>query len=416
MIYAFLFALLTGYSAFAYSSSIGENIHLSETLGQWQNYAFLEKLLTGMHIHSVRSSLRIAGDDGHVQFLNELAAAGITSDELVDTSFTSWGEVATALQPLPGVAWLEGPNEQDISGDPDWIAHDQAVASLLAVFRSCGLGIIAPSVTFADPAELGDFSSSVTYANAHPYTGRRMPETLGWGPPIYGEPYGSIEYNIAQARRVGATLPVVATEEGYSSAEVDELTQASYVERETLWAFAHGINHQWLYDLLDDSQAFGVARTDGSLKPVAQGLAGLLQLTADSGIASAPCTLGVSIATSLPYESLTLCKTDGEKDLILWEPAQLEDPDTGRPEPATESLVMISAPRTTGRTVIYEQSPEYLWSGRVAANPRNASATLSERPLVIVYHAKGVATFPKLPSLGTGTGIIPGGITVPPGS
>jgi hypothetical protein len=417
---------VTGFPAYAYSHSIGENIHLGAG-GVSSNFSYLETLLEAMHIHSVRSGLSIATGSARVGFLNTLAEHGITNDEIVSPAYLTTAQVYSAIAPIQGVAYLEGPNEEDVCCNEGvsptaWVEHDLSVASVLAPFIEVGrnalepsIQVLAPAVATDDPALLGNLTPEgvtpkgvtpeVDAANVHLYTGARPPETPGWGGVYFNPPqvYGSIGYNLAKARRdTQPTTPVMATEEGYSSAQVSEATQASYVERSTLWAFLHGVARQWLYELVDDSQKYGVVRSDGSLKPVAQGLAGLLEVTDDTSLAYGSCTLSPTIATTVAYDSLLLCKTTGEKDLILWQPSQLQDPNSGAITPATPTSVTISVPSTTGSTVLYTQSPGYAWSGVRAEDvpgdsSRSVTTMLTERPLVVAFDSRWVDRFPALP-------------------
>jgi hypothetical protein len=419
-----LATLIAGQSAFGYSQSIGENIHIDDPVGQWQNYDFIERLLIGMGVRSVRSSLTIlpGPSNAYASFMTKLAADGITSDNIVGPNITTTAQIQTLLSYAPGVISLEGPNEQDICcNDSAWIAHDQATTAAMAPIHgeNPAMTIIAPSVASNDPALLGNLAGEVQSGNMHPYRGSFIPESLGWGGVFYGQVYGSLAYNIAAAQRSAVGLPVISTEESYTTGTVSESTQASYDERFTLWAYMHGILKQYLYDLLDDSESFGVARLDGSLKPSAYGLQGLFRILADSQPASGMCSLDVSITTTVPYDALLLCKSNGEQDLVLWQPAQLQDPQTLASTPATPAPVTVTA-NTTGPAIVYLQSASYQWSNAVPTSSGNVSGRLTERPLIIAFHAASPVVIPPLPIMGTGLihghPIPPGRIHVSPGA
>ncbi len=423
-----LAALITGYSAYDFTQSVGVNLHIDQTVGQWQNYDFLERFLKSLGIKTVRSSGTIYGDSGaHMTFLNQLNTdLGITSDEIFGPQTSSLGEVGGVIRGRKGLKYIEGPNELDICcHDAAWVQDDQRVTTLLSIARSIDptVDLIAPSVSISDPALLGSLAQQVQAGNAHIYTGARNPETPGWGGSLYGAIYGSVEYAIAQARRSAPGLPVTATEGGYTSATVSEATQASYDERMALWSFLHGITKLWIYDLVDDSQSYGLARIDGSMKPAAYGMQGLLTTLADKAPVAGSCSLNATITTTVTYQTALLCKSSGERDLILWQPAILQNPDNGTPFPCLTAPVHVEVPDTTalkgglasgstGNTLLYSQSPDYHWSHTTSPAPAAVDATLTERPLIIAFGAHPITGIP-LPILGTG---LINGKPIPPGN
>lgn len=406
-----LFALiLTGSPAATFAASIGENLHIDQSIGQWKNYAFIESLLKNEGIQTVRTSGTIYNDGGaHLAFMNKLNAdLGITSDEIFGASVTTPQQVTSVLAARKGVAFIEPPNEQDICcGDSAWVAHDQATLAQLVTARKSypAVSILAPSVSMGDPAMLGDLTGQAQYGNAHIYYGgtvsAREPETGGWGGPVYGQIYGSLAYNIAAAQRAMPDASVVATEAGYTTALVTESTQASYLERMMFLNWLAGIKKTWLYDFLDDAQSEGVARADGSLKPAAYGMQGIMALAKDSKTFQGTCSLNASITTSANYRSALLCKSNGEKDLVLWNPVELQDPNTGAATPAAPVTLTVTT-NTTGKTRVSTQSTAYRWSSGIAKYAGNIKISLTERPTWIAFNAGPGPILGALPIIGTG--------------
>jgi hypothetical protein len=411
-----LSAIIAGQSAFLFDNTLGFNLHLDQP-GIWQQYGLIESLLRALNVKSVRTSGTIYGDTSftflgaaRLKFMNQLNTdLGITSDEVFGAN-TSLKQILTTLSLRKGVAYLEGPNELDLA-DASWIIHDQQTVANLAMAHALfpSVSVIAPAVAIDDPAELGDLSQEVQYGNVHVYTGRRNPEVLGWGNVYWGQLYGSLGYNLAKGGRNVPGLPIIATEAGFSTALVSESTQASYLERMLLWNNTHGIPYTYTYSLFDDSESYGIARTDGSLKPSAYGLQGLMTTLADALPYAGNCSLDATITTNAKYEKALYCKSNGEHDLVLWEPTMLQDPNTATPLLAPTAPVKITA-KTKGKTFLYSQSTQYRWS-HVEAPQGALDATLSERPIIAAFDAQPVFGVP-LPILGTG---IVNGKPIPPG-
>jgi hypothetical protein len=411
MISLLLSTLYAGTPAASFVGSIGVNTHFDQAVGQWQNYSFLEQLLVKLGIRSIRTSGTIYNDGGaHAAFVNKLAADGISSDQLF-TSGSTTADVLGVLGSIKSVSHIEGPNERDICcGDSAWVAHDQATTAQLAAARTQypAVTVIAPSVSMLDPALLGNLTSVAQAANAHLYFGTAksafQPEVNGWGGDVYGNgtAYGSVAYNMAAAQRSMPGAPVVATEAGYTTSLVTEAIQATYTERLALVSWLRGIKKLWLYDLCDDAQSFGMCRTDGSLKPVAYGMQGLISNLADSGTFTGTCQLNATITTSVAYQTALLCKSTGEKDLVVWRPDALQDPNTGAATPITPSTAQVVASGTSGKTLIATQTTAYRWGTSTAANRGKFSVSLTERPLVMRFTAQHAVPLLALPVIGTG--------------
>src|SRR5256885_16881592 len=79
------------------------------------------------------------------------------------------------------VDMITGPNETDISGDPNWVADTRAhQAELYRRVKSdpalASLPVVGPTVVNGDShALLGDLSPSLDFGNTHPYPGGTPP-------------------------------------------------------------------------------------------------------------------------------------------------------------------------------------------------------------------------------------------------
>lgn len=394
-------ATITGESAYAFNQRIGMNLHPDQNSGQWQNYAFVQAAMKALNIHWLRSSLTIlpGPNNAYANFLQLLDAddsLGNIRSDLIVSPGVSIRQMRSFLS-IWGVSYLEGPNEYDLSGNAAWAAADLAEALQLAQAPAIwgGITVVAPSLVSSDPKLIA--SNAYSYGNMHDYFGTRMPETIGWGGDTYGNGtfYGSEAYNLAAARRAAPGKPVMSTESGYQTnpGGLTEYTQAAYLERLIFVHAMNGVTKGFLYDLLDDREQFGLFHTDGSPKLSATGLQGLLNFLSDATPASAssPCTINATIAASAPVDSYLVCKNNGEKDLVLWQPVGTQDPVTLVPTPVTPATVTITAV-SPGSTNYYAQSPNYTWLAKY--NPTPLTVAITERPSIVAFNAQPLSLLP----------------------
>lgn len=391
MIFAFVLAsIITGVSGLQFAT----NIHPDRTDGQWANYAFTQSLIRGIGFRRVRSPLNIMPGQSN-KYLNFLMALddgdkpdAIRSIQIVGPGLSS-AQIIQKMGGLWGVDAFEGPNEDC---NANWVQEDRDQMTQIAAVKNWpSIYSIAPSMCLGhDPAQLA--GAPINRANAHIY-GTRMPENLGWGPDVYGNgtSYGSFDYEIKEAQRAVPGASVVATEIGYDTApgKLDEYTQASYIERAALLCVNKGV--QCInYDLEDDSQQYGFARVDGSLKPSAFGMQGLVTILSDTG--GGACSLDATITSSSPVMTALVCHPSGEKDLAVWVAAPLQDPDTFACLAVTPVPVSITV---AGVTRLYAQTTAYHWFW--VDNPNTQTLTANERPFLLAVNPGPKPTFPVLP-------------------
>lgn len=398
-------AIINGESAYTFNQRVGMNIHPDQMVGQWPNYPFIQSALKALNIHWVRSSLTIlpGPNNAYANFLQTLDAndtAGNIRSDLIVAQGTSFAQIKNLLT-VWGVSFVEAPNEYDISGNADWANADLAETLQLSQVPSVwsGISVVAPSLVNADPKLIA--SPLNAFGNMHDYFGSRPPETPGWGGEVYGNGtiYGSEAYNIATAQRAAPGKPVISTESGYTTiaGQLSEYTQAAYLERLILQHAMSGVTKGFLYDLVDDSEQYGLFHTDGSPKLAANGLQGFLNFLGDTipPISSTPCALNATLTSTATIDSFLVCKNNGEMDLVFWQPAQLQDPATyvSTPvSPATVSVVLGTAP--VGATNYYAQSTTFNWLEK--NNPTLTNLTATERPSILALNAQSIA-LPPLP-------------------
>lgn len=339
-------------TAASFAESVGVNVHLSYTGTPYED---VERVVAALHelgVRHVRDGLVPQRPDQYDR-LNRLAEAGIRADLILGAPNVARPseQIATLKANLAGaVEAVEGPNEYDLSGSPQWA--DALVSYQRELFtgvnadpRLDSLPVLGPTIVMpANRGVLADVRTALDVANIHPYA--------GGGPP---EP--AIEQGIADARQTSGDVPLVASETGYHNAihategqpPVDELTAADYLPRLLLSAFDGGIRRTYWYELVDvaadpaatnaDSN-FGLLRSDFSPKPAFAALANLMRL-ARGGDASPGRPLELSV--SEPPDEVRRLLLQKRKDvylLILWRPLTLFD--TGSRRRIDERSVDVS--------------------------------------------------------------------------
>lgn len=397
---------INGTTAYDYNQTLGWNIHPDRTDGQHQNYKFLKASLRAFKIPYVRSSLNIlpGPSNKYANFLQDLddndASDAIRSDEIV-TQGTSALQIQN-LTSIWGVIYYENPNELDASTDTNWITDDineeTQIHNAIQTYHP-SITEIAPSVVFADPAQVN--SANNTIANMHDYFGYRNPETTGYGGDVYGNGtiYGSELYNMATARRATtSTAQVFSTESGYSTdtGKLTQYTQATYLERTEFVHLMNGISKQFLYEWTDDNQNFGIFNADGSPKLSAFGLLGMHNILYDAQEFTGTCSLGVTITASVPVNSYLLCKSNGEKDLIVWQPTQDQDPDTFVNSIPSSTSTTITL---TGSNVVnsYTQDNNFNWYENDASGVSTLTPSISDRISIFAINPQNKISIPLMP-------------------
>lgn len=91
----------------------------------------------------------------------------------------------------------EGPNEADLSGDPNWVADTQYMTKLIWDNHNTSYPVVGPSLTTeAAYASLGDLSAYMDFGNMHNYFDGFYPGTNGWGSTDKFGTYATIQYSI----------------------------------------------------------------------------------------------------------------------------------------------------------------------------------------------------------------------------
>jgi hypothetical protein len=181
----------------------------------------------------------------------------------------------------PTLESFEGPNEYELSGDPNWVEkiHSYQAALYQAVKAGGNEPVAGPSHTYREAYQkIGDMSAYVDKATFHAYDGGRHPGTGPYGP----NGYGTLAWQMQTVRYQSASDPIWATESGYTNAiqhpsavPVPEEVSGDYIPRKFLEHFKAGIERTYAYELVDLNTAnpagfesnFGLVHSDYTPKP-----------------------------------------------------------------------------------------------------------------------------------------------------
>lgn len=341
--------------AFDFTNSIGVNTHISwkDNGLAYADAGVTARSLAYLGVTHVRDSIPYGN-----YTLPEYAALAqtgvkfnvIASGPTIDIA-GDLREIGRLAAAVPGsVASIEGVNEFNLSnqvldgynsnGNPGWVQTygprlydavkaDPALRNIPVVAASMG------GSTAADVRQYGDVGSFADRSNWHVYYGRA------------DQPSANMAQGIRDARSTAPGDGVVITETGYFTAVnatdwggsgVSQPIQAILTVNSLLDAYKLGAERAYVYELLDNirnpsstdlENSFGLFQADGTPKPAADAVRNLNAILADKGAGSTsftPSALGATI-TGLPASgsALTLQKSDGTFDLVLWDEPKVWD-------------------------------------------------------------------------------------------
>jgi hypothetical protein len=262
--------------------------------------------------------------------------------------------VTAAAGPLAGaIEAFEGPNEYDLSGNPTWAStlrsyQSELYTKLKANPATLGFPVLAPSLVYpASRTSLGNLEHAADQGNMHPYTGGETPTAL------------RITSDMALARKVTGSKPLIATEEGFHNAMAANATQAPvpesvaavYTVRALLENFRAGVGRTYLYELLDlrpdaartnSEHNWGLLRNDFSEKPAYTALKNLMAMIGTPAPLQAGQDLPVTVTgDTAGVNRLLLQRADGTYLLALWQDASLWDTKARRTLTVPEKSIRV---------------------------------------------------------------------------
>jgi hypothetical protein len=320
--------------------SYGLGVHLAYGSTPYANVAGITRRLEELGVRHLRTRFYPGREDTYTT-MRALAAKGIRFNLIMGTPTSAQSPadlVGAVSRELPSgvVESLEGANEWNLTGRPNWAAELRG--HQIALWRAAkanpgtaGLPVLAPALGKREGfAELGDLSAYADYGNNHLYPGGMVPSTR-------------IDAHNQQERLVVGDKPMMYTEAGYHNAmnnsdthlPTPEGVAGVYMPRLLLEHYLRGTKRLYTYELLDqrpdphkeDREAnFGLVRNDLSPKPAYTALQNLLKLTADPGAAFKPGALSYTVeGAPTDLRQVLLQKRDGRFYLLLWRDVSIYD-------------------------------------------------------------------------------------------
>ena len=359
---------------------IGINTHLSNygTL-YGDNFPMVKSLLQNAGIRHVRDGT--PGNNG--QLCNEevsLASVGVHFNLLTDGNQYDLADGVNCLG--AAVESIEGINEADISGQPNWVSGLRANTGAIAA-QFPQMSIVAPALT-SQGADLAlGLMSNVSFGNAHAYFAGRNPGTGGWGGTDGYGTYGALSDNMNLAAIVSGTKPIDLTEGGYSDAvdqyAVPPVTKARYTLRTFLQAWNAGAARTYIYELIDEGTApfshYGIVDSAGRSKPVYVAISNFIRHLSDPGGAFGTTPLNYDFSAPSWVHHTLLQRRNGTYQLVFWSEVAEWDPNANAPittTPQPVQLLFAKAPSAMQQTTFSD-------SGDVTSTslPSSASVSLS---------------------------------------
>jgi hypothetical protein len=317
-----------------FANSVGVAIHLQYTDTAYRNVGEIISQLHALGVTHVRDGLASPQLTAEIAALRRLRAAGIGADMIVGTLGKDPGPSLAAIRQAlgPRVDALEGPNEPDNVGGPNWPALTNTMVSRLrgAIQSSHGnRSLVAPSfINPQDRKRVAAATAGATIQNIHPYPGGDPPEL---------SPIQNLSALGIDPRR----QPTFATETGYHNAlkattgqpPVSESAAAVYIPRLLLDYFRLGIKRTYIYELFDEhpdprltnpEQHFGLVRVNYQPKPAFVSLQRTLSVMRGRfGAGTKPILVRVNSGPTVRV--LKLARADGATIVALWTTASVWD-------------------------------------------------------------------------------------------
>jgi hypothetical protein len=378
-------------SAASFVGQIGVVTHLSYTnTAYYTDFPQILSALQTLGVHHIRDGYYPwSASSPIVQYHQQLAAAGITTDYVVPYDLTT---TPAAIEQFAGevgdMESLEAPNECDVSGacGASPILDVAAfVPTVDAAAKSLNVPMVGPAFAIQTSyAAAGNLASEMTVNNLHVYFGGRNPGSAGWGgDDSEGNSYGSLNYWLDMAAGDGPGLGSEITETGYiaspttsTSYTLPESVEASYMPRTLLLAFEHGFKETFLYELIDEvsSPGYGLLRADLSPKPAYTAVRNLITTLSDSGSSFTPGSLTYTVSGGdSNLNQLLFEKSDGSFWLVLWLEESSWDPANCVPIAVTPENIGIQLPagyqttsnyqfNSTGNVIRFNQPMNGSWA------------------------------------------------------
>lgn len=231
----------------------------------------------------------------------------------------------------PVIDLIEPANERDNGWDGDWKKLCSYMQDYRNIYKqevnTASIPLLGPSFanTRNSAIDFGKIcntaSENMDIGNLHAYSGLfpESPLAGGWGI--------SFDKAIENYQAICASKPIIETESGYKMSEggdghpaVSERTAAKYSPRLVLERLKKGVNRVYFYQLINNSEDFGLLNIDGSPRLQYTALKNFIHLMRDAGEAFSPAGLSYTLTGNLTdVHQMLFQKRDGKFMLIIWQ-------------------------------------------------------------------------------------------------
>jgi len=386
---AIVLPTVTAVSAKTFVNSIGVNTHVNYP-AYANAFPTFASLLTASGIRHIRDGFVSNPASAFVYFgyLQQLQSNGIRAT--METSINMpTSTILANTQAVPNFTEaIEGPNEYDISGDPNWATNLASYQQTLyaGVKSTSGLSslpVIGPALTSAASyATVGNLSAYMDEGNMHDYFAGYNPGTTGYGGGGFGSVYGTIAYNQGEAAQTSGTKPIVATETGYCTVAntrnaVTPAIESKYIPRMFLEQWLANVTRTIEYEFIDEggggcNATYGLVTSSLTPKPGYYALQSFIQTINDTGSSTTTTPLPMSLTSSATtLHHLLLQKSNGTYVLALWNEVQSWNVNNGTgtavtPTPVTLTLQLATTPSNSNLQTISDSGT--LQTGSLAWN------------------------------------------------
>jgi hypothetical protein len=334
----------------AFSEAFVNSIGINTDFAYWDTiYGTQFPAVASLLVHLGVKHIRDATDTNEVSDIADIARYGVHEDVVASASATPASVISyIAALPKGTVDAVEGLNEWDLSGDPNWAADDYSYQSALytalkASPITSGIPVLAPSFSTYQAAVAAwphaAYEDIADYGNTHDYFGANYPGRVGTGGPYAGYGmYGTLPFWLALAAYDVGPKPIVSTETGYTdgdtyppnSGAVSDSIKARYTMRTLLLSWNQGVQRTYLYQLVDVlGQNFGLVTGGLKVKPAYTAVQNLIT-DLDSSVPApvpTPVTYSLTVANGATTIAHTLLQRSASSyHLFVWDEVAAQDP------------------------------------------------------------------------------------------
>jgi hypothetical protein len=376
-------------SADSFVDTAGVNVHLSFWDTPYRtNFPGVLSALQGLGVRHVRDGLYNYGADASAYYYQQhdsLAGVGISTIYSVPIN-TPTSLVVAYPNLVTDFEGYEGPNEYDLSGDPDWASNLTVYQTLLYQTvrynpTTAMYPVLGPSlVNSTSWPQVSSLATYMDFGNLHNYYAGYNPGTTTTS---------GIPTAIQNLQAGWGSVPIITTETGYIYQDYMSIAYdigGTYMPRVLLEQYLNGILRTYDYELVDiqsDHTQYGLLTADLTPRPAYTAMANLLNLLSDPGPVFALTSLGFTLnGDTTNVNHLLMQKRDGSFWLALWIESQDYDQVNQLYLSVPNQPITLSVPAFTSAPTVYQFDS----SGNITTSslPAGSSFPLSVSPNVMI--------------------------------